>query len=232
MTPDSQTALVVAAHPDDEVLGCGGTLAKLQSLGWETHVLILAEGITSRDDIRDSDLREAELMQLRQSVASAHETLQTTTVTTADLPDNRMDSLDLLDVVKLVEARIAETGATRIYTHHSGDVNIDHRITHEAVQAAARPQPGSRVKELYYFEIPSSTEWRASGGSGHFMPTIFIDIAGQLDTKQAALSCYEGEMRDWPHSRSHEAVSALARWRGATVGCDAAEAFVVGRVIA
>lgn len=227
-----RSALVVAAHPDDEVLGCGGTMAKLQRTGWETHVLILAEGVTSRDDSRDGKLRDAELAQLGQSVNAAHEALQTTTVTTADLPDNRMDSLDLLDIVKLVEARIAETGATRIYTHHSGDVNIDHRITHEAVQAAARPQPAESVKELYFFEIPSSTEWRASGGSGSFNPTLFSDISDQLDLKQVALACYESEMREWPHPRSHEAVKALARWRGATVGCEAAEAFVVGRVIA
>lgn len=224
-------ALVVAAHPDDEVLGCGGTLAKLHSTGWRTHVLILGEGLTSRTYHSGEDTRGAELDLLHEATKAAHELLDVGTTQVGNLPDNRMDSVPLLDVVKLVESAVRRIEPSRVYTHHIGDVNVDHRVTHEAVQAATRPQPSCSVKELYFFEVPSSTEWRASGGSGQFAPGLFTDISDHLEAKQAALDCYASEMRAWPHPRSRRAVAALANWRGATVGLDAAEAFEVGRII-
>ena len=231
MVSTTLSALVVAAHPDDEVLGCGGTLAKLRATGWRTHVLVLAEGVTSRDPQRDASARADSLRELRSATHLAHELLGTTSVTQGQFPDNRMDSVDLLDVVKTIEKCIAETRPSRVYTHHSGDVNVDHRIAHEAVQAAVRPQPGACVRELFFYEIPSSTEWRASSGFGAFTPALFTDITDHLPAKQDALACYFDEMRDWPHPRSHEAIAALAAWRGASVGCAAAEAFAVGRII-
>jgi N-acetylglucosamine malate deacetylase 1 len=231
MLAPSGTALVVAAHPDDEVLGCGGTMAKLTAAGWRTHLLLLAEGVTSRDITRDRQKRSQDLEDLRSATFAAHKVLGTSSVVTHDFPDNRMDSVDLLDVVKIVEERIDKVQPSRIYTHHSGDVNIDHRVTHEAVQAACRPQPGNYIRELFFFEITSSTEWRSSGGSGSFQPALFNDISEYLELKTKALRCYEGEMRKWPHPRSYAGVTALAHWRGATSGCNAAEAFVVGRII-
>lgn len=231
MKDEPRRALVVAAHPDDEVLGCGGTLARLAAHGWQTHALILAEGATSRDVSRDASARADELRGLALSAERAHRVLATASLVVGDLPDNRMDTVALLDVVKRVESAVNDIRPTRVFTHHQGDVNVDHRVTHEAVQAACRPLPGSPVRELYFFEVASSTEWRASAGSGAFQPSGFFDVTDYMDAKQAALACYEAEMRDWPHPRSHEAISALAAWRGATVGVAAAEAFEVGRIL-
>lgn len=129
-------------------------------------------------------------------------------------------------------AVIAAVRPDIVYTHHSGDVNIDHRIAHDVVIAAVRPQPGNEVSGLYVFETPSSTEWRPPNSAASFMPTHYINISETLDHKMAALRIYASEMRPWPHSRSYQAIEHLARWRGATVGREAAEAFETGRSIA
>jgi LmbE family N-acetylglucosaminyl deacetylase len=118
-----------------------------------------------------------------------------------------------------------------VLTHHAGDVNIDHRVVHDAVIAACRPQPGYSVKELLFFEVPSSTEWRPPGSAEPFNPNWFFDITSTLATKMEALRAYEAELRAFPHPRSLKAVEALALWRGATAGVEAAEAFVLGRKI-
>ena len=116
-----------------------------------------------------------------------------------------------------------------VYSHWIGDVNIDHRRIHEAVVAACRPQPGHPVESLLFFEVASSTEWQTPGSAPAFQPNWFVDISATLDTKLAALAAYQAELRDWPHPRSTRGVEHLARWRGSTVGCEAAEAFVLGR---
>jgi LmbE family N-acetylglucosaminyl deacetylase len=145
------------------------------------------------------------------------------------MPDNRMDGLDLLDVVKLIETTISRLQPCTVLTHHVGDVNIDHRIVHEAVLAACRPQPSHPVRELLFFEVPSSTEWRPPGSGQPFQPNLFIDISKTLAVKLKALETYANELREFPHPRSMRAVEALARWRGATIGVEAAEAFILGR---
>lgn len=146
-----------------------------------------------------------------------------------EFPDNRMDSVDLLDVVKQVERHIAAFRPGTVFTHHAGDVNIDHRVIHDAVIAACRPQPGFPVRELLFFEVASSTEWRPPASAEAFHPNWFVDITHTLKTKMEALEAYRHEMRDFPHPRSLQAMEALARWRGASVGMEAAEAFVLGR---
>ena len=146
-----------------------------------------------------------------------------------DLPNNRLDGLELLDVVKRVEAFVARYEPAQLFTHHYGDVNIDHNVVHDAVLAACRPQPGHCVRELLYFEVPSSTEWRTPGSLPPFQPNWFFDISETLQTKLDALRAYEHELREFPHPRSYRAVEALAQWRGASIGVRAAEAFVLGR---
>jgi LmbE family N-acetylglucosaminyl deacetylase len=116
-------------------------------------------------------------------------------------------------------------------THHAGDVNIDHRIVHDAVIAACRPQPLYPVTELLFFEIASSTEWRPPGSGLMFNPNYFIDISAHVEVKMKALEAYRDELRQFPHPRSVRAVETLARWRGSTVGIEAAEAFILGRKI-
>lgn len=226
----SNRILVIAAHPDDEILGCGGTMASHSAKGDEVHVLILAEGLTSRDQVRDRNSHIDELGSLGEDANKANKLLGVTSVTLHDFPDNRMDSLARLDVVKVVESFIEKIEPDTVYTHHCGDVNIDHRVIHEAVVTACRPMPGSQgVTTLLFFEVSSSTEWQPPGSNAPFLPDWFIDISGELELKLQALKVYESEMRPWPHARSIKAVEHLARWRGATIGVNAAEAFKLGR---
>ncbi len=221
--------LVVAAHPDDELLGCGGTVARHIQSGDEVHVLILAEGAASRFDRRDQTV-ENRIDELRTSAAQAAELLGLNEPRFGGLPDNRMDGLDLLDVVKIIETCVRETSANTVYTHHSGDLNVDHLVTHKAVVTACRPLPGMSVSHIYAFETPSSTEWVGDPVVA-FGPRHFVNVADYLDLKLKALSLYENEMRSFPHPRSLEAVENLARYRGSSVGISAAEAFEVVRQI-
>jgi len=226
---NNKKILVVAAHPDDEVLGCGGTIAKHVNNGDEVNVVILAEGITSRDSKRDVKERGQEIAHLAQSAYKANKILGAASLILHDFPDNRMDSLNILEIVKVVENFIDKFKPTIIYTHHAGDVNIDHKRIHEAVVVACRPMPNQKIKRLLFFEIASSTEWQAPGLAPFFMPNWFVDISSTLNTKLRALNVYDSEMREYPHSRSLKALEYLAKWRGATVGVAAAEAFVLGR---
>jgi N-acetylglucosamine malate deacetylase 1 len=219
--------LILAAHPDDEVLGCGGSMAKWTRIGHEVHVLIMAEGTTSRDRQRDRDSRKEELSQLAEAAHKAAAILGARSVELLDFPDNRMDSVDLLDVVKVVEERIEKLQPEVVVTHHAGDLNIDHRIVYQAVVTACRP--GQTVKRLLSFEVPSSTELQTSGAEPPFMPNWFEDITGTLSLKMKALQAYQSELREWPHARSLQAVEHLAHWRGASVGVEAAEALVLVR---
>ena len=144
------TALVVAAHPDDEVLGCGATISLLSGEGWEVHVLIVAEGATSRSAKRDLSQYKDELSSLAKCAEIPNSILGTVSIELESLPDNRMDGIELLDLVKLVETEIDIYKPCLIFTHHAGDVNIDHRVLHDSVIAACRPQPQHSVT-VYYF---------------------------------------------------------------------------------
>lgn len=224
--------LVVAAHPDDEVLGCGGAIAKHTQNGDQVHILILAEGATSRNLERDRQLFQSELLSLETAANQASKILGVNSLSLHDFPDNRMDSCDLLDIVKTIEQSIDQYQPKIVYTHHAGDVNIDHQLIHQATVTACRPIPSQTVQTLLFFEIPSSTEWQTSGSALPFIPNWFVDISETLECKLQALKAYESEMRPYPHPRSLEAVEYLARWRAATIGVKAAEAFMLGRHIA
>lgn len=221
----SRSVLVVAAHPDDEVLGCGGTMARHAAEGDTVNVAIVAEGITSRGGAGAAD----GLAELAAAARAANAILGVAAVRLLGLPDNRLDGMDRLDLVQRVEALVAEFRPDIIYTHHAGDLNVDHRRVHEAVVTAARPLPGCAVTTLLFFEVASSTEWQPPGSAVPFVPSWFVDISAELERKEAALRAYSGEMRPWPHARSVQAVSHLARWRGASAGMEAAEAFMLGR---
>jgi N-acetylglucosamine malate deacetylase 1 len=225
------SVLVAAAHPDDEILGCGGTIAYHAEKGDDVHVLILAEGLTSRDGGRDASAQKEKLQELSEIALKANTHLGARTVKTLGLPDNRMDGMELLDIVKVVEAEIGAWNPEIVYTHHPGDVNVDHNLTARAVLTAARPQPGCCVRSIYFFEVLSSTDYQAPGVSSPFLPNRFVDVSAFLDRKLAALAFYAGEMRAWPHSRSPETVEHLARLRGSSVGMRAAEAFQVARIL-
>jgi LmbE family N-acetylglucosaminyl deacetylase len=219
---------VIAAHPDDEVIGCGGTIARHVATGDVVSVLILAEGITSRHDAR-AEAPAVAVAGLAASARAAHAILGSAEVQLLDFPDNRMDQVALLDVIKPVERFLERVRPHVVYTHWPHDLNVDHRVVSEAVQTACRPLPERALDQLFYFEVASSTAWRLAGAATEFSPNHFVDVTAWLDLKLQALAAYGTEMRPWPHARSIEAIEHLARWRGATVGCQAAEAFTVAR---
>jgi LmbE family N-acetylglucosaminyl deacetylase len=219
--------LVVAAHPDDEVLGCGGAIARHVSEGDSVRVVLLAEGITSRR----ASLQDGSIDELHAAARRANKLLGVDEVLLDGLPDNRMDSLDRLKITQRIECHIEQWRPSVVYTHHCGDVNLDHQIVHHAVVTACRPQPGHCVERLLFFEVASSTEWQPPGSGAPFLPNWFVDVSGTLDRKLAALGAYESEMRSWPHSRSLRGVEHQARWRGASLGVEAAEAFMLGRCL-
>jgi len=220
--------LVLVAHPDDEALGCGGTIARLSREGATVHIAFLADGVGSRAP--DSVPGEDELSRRRAACQEAAAILGAREPVFDDLPDNRLDEVPLLEVIKRVEAVVARVAPEAILTHHAGDLNIDHRRVHQAVVTACRPEPGLSVRRLMFFEVASSTEWQTPGsGTRPFDPNVFVDVSAELDTKIEALRAYEREMRPWPHSRSIEAVEHRNRWLGASVGIEAAEGFILGR---
>jgi len=220
--------LVLAAHPDDEVLGCGGTIARFASEGCSVHVAFLADGVTARSD-GSRGAKQPELAARRSAADKAGHILGVSSMSFGDLPDNRLDTIALLDIVKIIEELIETHRPTMVLTHHAADVNIDHRRIHDAVAVACRPQSGRSVKTVLSFEVPSSTEWQFPAVMPAFAPNWFFDISSFLDRKLQALEAYAVELREWPHPRSRSGVQHLARWRGACVGVDAAEAFILGR---
>jgi LmbE family N-acetylglucosaminyl deacetylase len=196
-------------------------------MGDSVSVVILADGESSRashSDDRAIDRRE-------QCARAAAGILGVQNISFHRFPDNRLDTVPRLDLVKVVEQEIKAAAPDTVYTHHAGDLNVDHRRVHEAVVTACRPQTGHSVQTLLFFETPSSTEWQPPGSNQPFLPNWFVDISDVWESKLAALRAYKDELRTWPHPRTLEGVEHLARWRGATVGCAAAEAFILGRAV-
>lgn len=217
------SVLIVAAHPDDEALGCGGTIARHAERGDHVNVLFLTDGVGARGSDTDAAKR-------RHSAAedSAKE-LGIRSIQFGGFPDNRMDSCDLLDIVQFIEAHVQSHQPDTVYTHHGGDLNIDHEITFRAVLTACRPQPDHCVQALYTFETPSATDYAGPSRGNSFSPRRFVDVHSVWPRKIAALQHYAEEMRPYPHSRSFEAIEALAVSRGAGVGLQRAEAFDIVR---
>ncbi len=216
--------LVVAAHPDDEILGMGGTIAKHCSNGDKVQTLIVAEGVTSREEKCNQATKKKELEKLMNTCRQANKLLGVEKVDFLGMADNRLDRYEFLDIVKKIERFIQQQNPDLIYTHFSNDLNIDHRLVSEAVLTSCRPIPNFSVKEILFFEVLSSTHWE-SPGKNIFCPQVFVDISDYLEKKIEALKIYESEMRDWPHARSYKTVEALAKWRGSLVGRKACEAF-------
>jgi LmbE family N-acetylglucosaminyl deacetylase len=174
--------------------------------------------------------RDGETKALQSASIAAAEVLGASTPMFAGLPDNRMDELALLEVVKIIENVVSDCQPQIVYTHFAHDLNIDHRVTYQAVMTACRPLPGAQWHSIFAFETVSSTEWSEHSGKP-FHPNHFVDIVGMIEKKQAALEAYAVEMRQFPHPRSIESLLALSKVRGASVGLQAAEAFEVVRSI-
>jgi len=223
--------LIVVAHPDDEVLGCGGTVAKLIKKGYQAHTLILGEGKTSRLDKRDTKACSQELECLNQEIVSANKILGIDKIFVETFPDNRFDGADLLDIVKVIENIKNQIKPDIIFTHHYGDMNIDHAITHKAVLTATRPMNDECVKDIYSFEIPSSTEWNSFSRENAFIPNVFFDISSEIELKIKAMSEYKSELRDYPHPRSLQHIRELAKVNGTKVGLEYSENFMLIRSV-
>lgn len=222
----TERVLVIAAHPDDEVLGCGGTISALAARGAEVRVAFLTDGVSGRDGSAPGQIDAR-----RDAAHRACALLGANPPTFGDFPDNQLDSVARLGPIRLVEDLVQKYRPDTLLTHHAGDLNVDHRRVHDAVITACRPQKGHPVRTLLFFEVTSSTEWQPAGSNAPFLPNWFFDISAHLDAKLAAMSAYAAELRPWPHPRSAQGIEHLARWRGACVGCDAAEAFMLGRRI-
>lgn len=221
----SETVLVVAAHTDDEALGCGGTIARHVAEGDTVYAVFLADGVTSR-----LEASSEELEQRNEASETARHILGIKKSYMLGFPDNRLDTVPLLDIVQKLEEVIEAVEPSIVYTHHHGDLNIDHRITHQTTMTACRPIPGSSVREIYAFEVVSATEWNTPGASP-FTPSMFVDISEHLEKKMDALRAYALEMRECPHSRSMENVRQLAKVRGCSVGVFAAEGLMAIRIV-
>lgn len=226
--------MIVVAHPDDELLGLGASMNRLiNDFGINTHVVILGEGITSRSDARDTSLWQKELETHRSNIKSAQASIGYGTVSIYDFPDNRFDTVALLDIIKVVEKEKQDFQPEVIFTHHGGDVNIDHQRTFEAVITACRPMEHERVKTIICFETPSGTEWRAASDPRHFIPNMFISVSQtNLDAKIKGMESYEFEKRAYPHPRSPQALTIQAQRWGTAIGVPIAEAFCIIRHIA
>lgn len=219
--------LVIAAHPDDEVLGCAGTVAKWTREGASAELLILGEGLAARgpqeerafEGLKSDCLKSARLTGYRK-------------VHFESLPDNRFDTVPLLTIAQLIEKHLQRARPHVVLTHHLQDLNIDHRLCAEAVLTATRPFPSNRsVEQIYSFEVLSSTEWRSYAPEQMFIPNVFIDIRKTLAIKKKALQAYRGEIRRYPHPRSKQGIEISARHRGLEVGLHFAEAFRLIRQI-
>ncbi|MEC9488404.1 MAG: PIG-L deacetylase family protein [Halanaerobium sp.] len=224
----SEKVLVVAAHPDDEILGVGATVKKHNLAGDRVDCLILGEGLTSR---QGQEIDDTKLEALYHNTMEAATIVGYQDVYFSRFPDNRFDSIDLLDLVQEVEKYIHKCRPQTLYTHHHGDLNIDHRRAFAAVMTAARPLADCPVKEIYSFETPSSTEWNFKYGDNTFQPNVFVDVAETIEAKIRAMECYHTEVRDFPHPRSLEALKTIAARWGTVIGSSFAEAFYLLRKV-
>jgi LmbE family N-acetylglucosaminyl deacetylase len=218
--------LTVAAHPDDETLGAGATMARFASASHEVHVCILTDGVTARHHHVD---------QQQKCAMRACEVLGVSNVMFCGLPDQRLDSLPLLDVITPIEKFVGQIQPDLVFTHFSQDANQDHRVVFQATLVATRPTADTSVSTVLCYETASSTEWAPPFPGSVFSPNLFVDISTTLPTKLDALREYEhtfaGEMQPFPHPRSYEALEAISRRHGATAGVGAAEAFMLVRHI-
>ena len=216
--------LVVAPHPDDEVLGCGGTIRKFTSKGREAHVLIVTRG--------DPKLyAEERIANVRNEARKAHRLLGVAETVFADYLAPNLDMTSKAEIAGTIGETIRERKIDTLFLPHRGDIHHDHRVVFEAGLVAARPVGANPVKKIFAYETLSETEWAAPYSDDSFIPTYFVDIAQEIEHKLAAISCFASQLREFPNPRSLENIESLAKFRGATVGFERAEAFATIRII-
>ncbi len=218
--------LVIAAHPDDELLGCGGSLAKLSKQGCNIFALFFTDGVSSRDKNNKIEISKRQKNSLKSLKILGVKYSKFLT-----FPDNSLDKVPLINIVKEIEVVIKKFRPSVIFTHSNVDLNIDHEIISRAVVTATRPKPKFCVKKIFLFETLSSTEWNFNLKKKSFNPNFFIDISKTIDIKIRSAKAYKGEITSWPHPRSLNGIKNLAKYRGQSVGVKYAEAFYLLREI-
>jgi LmbE family N-acetylglucosaminyl deacetylase len=216
--------LILAPHPDDEVLGCGGAMARAAARGEEVHVAVVTRGAADKYPAEAVDRIRAELRE-------AHERLGVSSVRFLDFPAPRLDAVPRSELADALAAAIREVEPDWLYVPHHGDIHADHGAVYHAALVAARPHPERRLERILAYETPSETEWSPPHAAAAFLPTVYVDISDWLERKLEAMSRYQSQLRPAPQARSLEAIAALARHRGATIHCAAAEAFQLVREI-
>ena len=225
MVKKNNSVLVVAAHPDDEAIGCFGTLLNHYKLGDIINIIFLTDGVSSRGNSKkNKDGRKKNCLKVLSVLG-----LKKNNVFFLDYPDNMMDSVPLLDVVKNIEKIKQKIKPNIIYTHFSNDLNIDHRVAYQAAVTASRPTTNETVKKIFCFEILSSTEW-SDKNKQIFSPNYFVDISKFINKKIKALKIYDKEIKKSPNARSLENIKNLASIRGSSIGTYYAEAFFIERI--
>ena len=218
------TVAVIGAHPDDELLGAGGTLARHVLAGDEVHAIVVADGAGSR--------YPAELIStLGKQAQRAAEVIGFTSLELLSLPDQRLDTIPMIELTQRLEGALGAIGPDIVYTHFPEDVNADHGLVARCAWTACRPYSQPKVRRFAVFETPSSTEWAWPMPATELRPNLFVDVTDTLETKIAAMECYETELRDYPHPRSARALRERAAYWGSHIGRPAAEPFMVLREV-
>jgi len=219
--------LIIAAHPDDEILGCGGFLSKYSNTV-EFSVIFIAEGDSCRFDNPNLTPQVLKKIKFRESCArKALSLFKVTDIDFHNLPCGRLDTIDIIEINKIIEKKIMSFKPTILLSHYSNDINNDHRIIARSVEMASRPVPGFDFN-VFSFEILSSTEWNLKDP---FNPNFFIQLSEEdVKNKIEAIKIYDGEVRKFPHSRSAKGVKYLSHYRGMQIGATFAEAFYANRI--
>ena len=214
--------LVIAPHPDDEVLGCGGTIARYVALGHQVYVLVVTRGIPEI-------FPPEEIEKTRQELKVAHNILGVSETIFLDFPAPMLDTVPGYKLADSINRVIRDFQPQILYLPHRGDLHNDHKAVYHAVMVAARPINNSPIRRILCYETLSETEWGDLSGNTAFVPNVFIDISEFLEKKMLALSSYRSQLKSPPHPRSLSSIEALARFRGGTIGVLAAEAFILIR---
>lgn len=220
----NSNTLIIAPHPDDEILGCGGTIKKLSASGIRVVVLVATRG-------KKEMYSDERIINVRNEAKKAHKILGVTETRFFDFPAPDLDRVSLAEISGAISEVIREYDIATVYLPHYGDIHHDHRVIFQAGLVAARPVNGNPVKRIFSYETLSETEWAAPLGDMTFIPTRFVNISDFFNLKLEAMKCFKSQLRNFPNPRSLKAIEALANLRGSTVGFNYAEAFMTIRII-
>ncbi len=224
----NKTVLVVAAHPDDDAFGCGGTLRKLANRNNKIYAIYFTDGVSAR---KYKKKLKKNIYDRKKNAESASKIMGIKKCIYHSFPDNQLDKIPLLQIIQKIEDQIKKIKPDLIFTHFENDLNLDHQIINRAVVTATRPKPNLKLKKILLFETLSSTEWKFSSKTKNFSPNYFVDISKTIKNKIKSIKCYKKEVYNWPHPRSEKGVRTLAMFRGQSVGLKFAEAFQLLRNI-